>query len=71
VKSLFVLVIGPRCREDACGIRRTRRKTNPPLTYGSIGAGSVQHMSMEFAKKRLGFDATHVPYRSTPSRSRT
>jgi len=21
---------------------------------------------MEFAKKRLGFDATHVPYRSTP-----
>ena len=23
-------------------------------------------MSMEFAKKRLGFDATHVPYRSTP-----
>jgi len=23
-------------------------------------------MSMEFAKKRLGFEATHVPYRSTP-----
>src|SRR5258707_2210503 len=42
------------------------RKANPPLTYASIGTGSVQHMSMEFAKKRLGFEATHVPYRSTP-----
>jgi tripartite-type tricarboxylate transporter receptor subunit TctC len=36
------------------------------LSYASIGTGSVQHMSMEFAKKRLGFDATHVPYRSVP-----
>src|SRR5262249_41437694 len=42
------------------------RKSNPPLNFASIGTGSVQHMSMEFAKKRLGFDATHVPYRSTP-----
>lgn len=42
------------------------RKANPPLSYASIGTGSVQHMSMEFAKKRLGFDATHVPYRSVP-----
>ena len=31
-----------------------------------VGTGSVQHMSMEFAKKRLGFDATHVPYRNVP-----
>src|SRR5256885_17174671 len=42
------------------------KRANPPLNFASIGTGSVQHMSMEFAKKRLGFDATHVPYRSTP-----
>jgi tripartite-type tricarboxylate transporter receptor subunit TctC len=41
------------------------KASNPPLTYASIGAGSLQQMSMEFAKKRFGFEATHVPYRST------
>jgi len=41
------------------------KESNPPLNYASIGAGSLQHMSMEFAKQRFGFEATHVPYRST------
>ena len=41
------------------------KQSNPPLSYASIGAGSLQQMSMEFAKKRFGFEATHVPYRST------
>lgn len=67
VKSPFVLVIDPslpaKTLSEFAGLAR---KANPPLNYASIGAGSVQHMSMEFAKKRLGFDATHVPYRSTP-----
>jgi tripartite-type tricarboxylate transporter receptor subunit TctC len=30
-----------------------------------VGAGAFQHISMEFAKQRFGFDATHVPYRAT------
>src|SRR5262245_29960473 len=67
VKSPFVLVIDPslgaKTLSEFAELARTSR---PPLNYGSIGTGSVQHMSMEFAKKRLGFDATHVPYRSTP-----
>jgi tripartite-type tricarboxylate transporter receptor subunit TctC len=67
VKSPFVLVINPSLPAKTFSeFVEFARKANPSLNYASIGAGSVQHMSMEFAKKRLGFDATHVPYRSTP-----
>jgi len=67
VKSPFVLVINPSLPAKTLSeFVEFARKANPSLNYASIGAGSVQHMSMEFAKKRLGFDATHVPYRSTP-----
>jgi tripartite-type tricarboxylate transporter receptor subunit TctC len=67
VKSPFILVIDPALPAKTLSeFGEFARKANPPLTYASIGTGSVQHMSMEFAKKRLGFEATHVPYRSTP-----
>ena len=67
VKSPFILVIDPALPAKTLSeFVELARKANPTLSYASIGAGSVQHMSMEFAKKRLGFDATHVPYRSTP-----
>jgi tripartite-type tricarboxylate transporter receptor subunit TctC len=67
VKSPFVLVIDPSLPAKTLSeFVEFARKANPSLNYASIGTGSVQHMSMEFAKKRLGFDATHVPYRSTP-----
>jgi tripartite-type tricarboxylate transporter receptor subunit TctC len=67
VKSPFILVIDPALPpKTVAEFAEFARKANPPLSYASIGAGSVQHMSMELAKQRLGFDATHVPYRSTP-----
>jgi tripartite-type tricarboxylate transporter receptor subunit TctC len=67
VKSPFVLVINPSLPAKTLSeFVEFARKANPSLNYASIGTGSVQHMSMEFAKKRLGFDATHVPFRSTP-----
>src|SRR5665213_1042846 len=67
VKSPFVLVIDPSLPPTTVAeFAAFASKANPPLGYASIGTGSVQHMSMEIAKKRLGFDATHVPYRSTP-----
>jgi tripartite-type tricarboxylate transporter receptor subunit TctC len=66
VKSPFVLVVDPSLPAKTLSAFVELAKTvNPPLSYASIGTGSVQHMSMEFAKKRLGFDATHVPYRAT------
>ena len=41
------------------------KKAKPPMDYVSVGAGGFQHISMEFAKQRFGFDANHVPYRNT------
>jgi tripartite-type tricarboxylate transporter receptor subunit TctC len=67
VKSPFILVIDPSLPAKTLSeFVALAKKANPPLNYASIGVGSVQQMSMEFAKKLLGFDATHVPYRSTP-----
>jgi tripartite-type tricarboxylate transporter receptor subunit TctC len=67
VKSPFVLVVNPELPAKTLKeFVALAKNSNPPLNYASIGTGSVQHMSMEFAKKRLGFEATHVPYRSTP-----
>jgi tripartite-type tricarboxylate transporter receptor subunit TctC len=65
-KSPFILVtntaLPPRTVPEFI---KFAKESNPPLNYASIGAGSLQHMSMEFAKRRFGFEATHVPYRST------
>jgi tripartite-type tricarboxylate transporter receptor subunit TctC len=67
VKSPFILVVDPALPVKALPeFVRLAKGANPPLTYASIGTGSVQDMSMEFAKQRLGFEATHVPYRSGP-----
>ncbi len=67
VKSPFIMVIDPSLPAKTLSeFVEFAKKATPPLNYASIGTGSVQHMSMEFAKQRLGFDATHVPYRSTP-----
>jgi tripartite-type tricarboxylate transporter receptor subunit TctC len=59
VKSRFVLVIDPSLSARTLSeFVELAKKANPPLNHALIGAGSVQHMSMEFAKKRLGFDVT-------------
>jgi tripartite-type tricarboxylate transporter receptor subunit TctC len=67
LKSPFILAVNPEVPARTLPeFVEFAKKANPPLNFASIGTGSVQHMSMEFAKKRLGFEATHVPYRSTP-----
>ena len=33
------------------------------LTYGTVGAGSLAHLSMEVLQQRGGFSLVHVPYR--------
>jgi tripartite-type tricarboxylate transporter receptor subunit TctC len=64
-KSPFILVVDPSLPAKTLPeFVKLAKAANLPLTYASIGSGSVQHMSMEFAKKRLGFEATHVPYRA-------
>ena len=37
------------------------------FNYASPGNGSPHHMAMEMLKLALGFDATHVPYKTTPA----
>ena len=65
-KSPFILVTNPALpAKTVAEFIKLAKQANPPLNYASIGAGSLQHMSMEFAKQRFGFEATHVPYRST------
>jgi tripartite-type tricarboxylate transporter receptor subunit TctC len=36
-------------------------------TYGTPAVASPHHLAMEMLKRRLGFDATHVPYRGGPA----
>jgi len=37
------------------------------LFYGSAGAGSSQHIAMEFLKQITGASLTHIPYKSSPA----
>ena len=43
----------------------TYAKAHPgKLTFGSGGAGGIQHLSVELVKQRTGIDMLHVPYKS-------
>ena len=66
VKSPFILVVDPKLPvKTVPEFIKYAKEANPPLTYTSLGAGGIQHLTMEYAKQRLGFDATQVPYRNT------
>jgi tripartite-type tricarboxylate transporter receptor subunit TctC len=38
-------------------------KTRPNITYATIGAGSLGHLTMVLLSKRAGVELVHVPYR--------
>ena len=66
VKSPLILVVNPNVpAKTVPEFIAYAKQAKPPLNYASLGAGVFQHISMEFAKQRFGFDATHVPYRTT------
>ena len=66
VKSPLILVVNPNFpAKTVPEFIALAKQANPPLTYASLGAGVFQHIAMEFAKQRFGFDATHVPYKTT------
>jgi tripartite-type tricarboxylate transporter receptor subunit TctC len=66
VKSPLILVVNPSLPpKTAPEFIAYAKQANPPLSYVSVGAGGFQHISMEFAKQRFGFEANHVPYRNT------
>ncbi|MBK6008237.1 tripartite tricarboxylate transporter substrate binding protein [Ramlibacter ginsenosidimutans] len=37
-----------------------------PVSYGSGGTGTTQHLAMEMLKRATGMQMTHVPYRGSP-----
>jgi tripartite-type tricarboxylate transporter receptor subunit TctC len=66
VKSPLILVVNPNLPpKTASEFIAYAKQAKPPLSYVSVGAGGFQHISMEFAKQRFGFEANHVPYRNT------
>jgi tripartite-type tricarboxylate transporter receptor subunit TctC len=66
VKSPLILVVNPNIpAKDVKEYIAHAKERKPPMDYVSVGAGGFQHISMEFAKQRFGFDANHVPYRNT------
>ena len=65
-KSPLILVVNPNLPPKTVPeFIAYAKAANPSLSYVSIGAGGFQHISMEFAKQRFGFEANHVPYRNT------
>ncbi len=67
LKSPFVLCVHPDLpvRSVAELIRHAKERPTP-LAFGSPGAGTAQHLSVEFIKQRFAVNMTHVPYRSNP-----
>lgn len=39
------------------------KKANPPLTFGTAGAGTYPHLSAELLKDQAGINMTHIPYK--------
>ena len=59
VKSPLILVTNPNLpAKTVPEFINHAKQANPPLSYASVGAGAFQHLSMEFAKQRFGFEAT-------------
>lgn len=67
-KSPFVLIVSPASGIASVPdfIKRAKESGADPMTYSTPGAGFLQHLAMEFMKQKYGFQATHVPYKSSP-----
>jgi tripartite-type tricarboxylate transporter receptor subunit TctC len=67
LKSPFVLCVHPDVSAHTVPDLIKLAKERPqPFTFGSPGAGTTQHLSVEYLKHKFGVDITHVPYRSNP-----
>jgi tripartite-type tricarboxylate transporter receptor subunit TctC len=67
-KSPFVLIVSPASGISSVPdfIKRAKESGADTMTYSTPGAGFLQHLAMEFMKQKYGFQATHVPYKSSP-----
>ncbi|WP_198085977.1 tripartite tricarboxylate transporter substrate binding protein [Variovorax sp. E3] len=67
----FVLVVTPAlAARDLEGFVDYAKANPKALNYGSIGNGSLSHLTGELFKQRTGIEMTHVPYRgAAPAQS--
>jgi tripartite-type tricarboxylate transporter receptor subunit TctC len=64
VDSPVALVASPQSAfATAAELVARARAASPPLAYASTGVGTNTHLIMEDLAARMGFEATHVPYR--------
>jgi tripartite-type tricarboxylate transporter receptor subunit TctC len=67
VKSPFILVVNPALPiHSVPELIKYAKESASPMSYSTPGAGSSQHLSMEFMAQRFALKFTHVPYRSSP-----
>lgn len=67
LKSPFVLCVHPDLpAKSVAELIKIAKERPAPFSFGSPGAGTAQHLSMEYIKHRFGVAMTHVPYRSNP-----
>lgn len=67
VKSPFVLIVNPSL--GAANMKdfiKKAKESDKPFTYGTPGAGTLLHLTMEVLKRDFKFKADHVPYRNSP-----
>jgi len=62
--SVNVLVVHPDLPVKSMAEFIAYAKANPgKLNYGSSGTATGNHITCEYMKRAIGFDATHVPYK--------
>jgi tripartite-type tricarboxylate transporter receptor subunit TctC len=62
-----MLVVTPKVPVDSFKAFIDYAKRNPgQLSYGSVGAGSASHLTMELLKSEAGLFVVHIPYRGFP-----
>jgi tripartite-type tricarboxylate transporter receptor subunit TctC len=67
VQAPQLLVVHPALpARDLAGFVAEARAHPGRLSFGSVGPGSLGHLSMEELKARFGIDLVHVPYRGFP-----
>ncbi|WP_162165721.1 Bug family tripartite tricarboxylate transporter substrate binding protein [Roseomonas gilardii] len=61
----FVLIVNVGAGRSLEEFLDKARRSNA-MRYGTAGVGSPHHLGMELLRRRFGFEAVHVPYRSSP-----
>ena len=65
-RSSQVLVVNPKLKVNSLAEFIAYAKANPgKITVGSVGVGSITHMSLELFKQEAKIDLLHVPYKGT------